>query len=103
MPSLTYRRCISKSNIKDILKLRINSKSKSYIFVIDTFEQHQLPVGTLSMSLVLKGPTKLFHRHRYTKDCIQSRAGHMEEETQKVQQRSKGMYPNTNSNITQSW
>lgn len=46
-----------------------------YIFVVDTFEQHQLPVGTLSVGLVLEGPTQLFHRHWNTEDCVKSRAG----------------------------
>lgn len=45
-------------------------KKKIYIFVVDTFEQHQLPVGALSVGLVLKGPTQLFHCHWYTEDCI---------------------------------
>lgn len=53
-----------------LLNVKLCFKSKSYIFVVDTFEQHQLPVGTLSMSLVLEGPTQLFHRHRYAEDCI---------------------------------
>lgn len=51
-------------------------KRQSHIFVVDTFEQHQLPVGTLGVGLVLEGPTQLFHRHWNTEDCVQSRAGH---------------------------
>lgn len=49
---------------------------KTYIFVIDTFQKNQLPVGTFSMSLVLEGPAELFHSYWYTEDCIQSGAGH---------------------------
>lgn len=49
---------------------------KTYIFVIDTFEKYQLPVGTFSMGLVLEGPTQLFHCYWYTEDCIHRRAGH---------------------------
>lgn len=61
--------------------IRVNRKmclvqNETYIFVVDTFEKYQLPVGTFSMGLVLEGPTQLFHCYWYTKDCIQSRAAH---------------------------
>jgi len=46
------------------------NKSKSYIFVIDTFEQHQLPVGPLGMGLVLERPAELLHCHRNTQVCV---------------------------------
>lgn len=46
---------------------------KSYILVVDTFEQDQFPVGSLSMGLILEGPTQLFHCHWDSEDCVKCR------------------------------
>ena len=35
------------------------SESSSYVLVVDTFHQHQFPVGPLCVSLVLKRPAQL--------------------------------------------
>lgn len=50
---------------------------ESYIFVVDTFEQHQFPVGSLCMGLVLERPTQLFHCNWDAKDCVKCRAAQM--------------------------
>lgn len=32
----------------------------AYVLVVDTFHEHQFPVGPFGVSLVLKGPAQLF-------------------------------------------
>lgn len=38
---------------------RLEEKRSSYILVVDTFHEHQLPVGPLGVGLVLEGPAQL--------------------------------------------
>lgn len=56
--------------------LKPSFEYSSYILVVDTFKQHQFPVGTLGMGLILERPAQLFNCHWYAEDCVQSRASH---------------------------
>lgn len=52
-------------------KLSVPTKLKvTYIFVIDAFHQHQLPVRPLGMGLVLERSAKLLDSHISVQDSI---------------------------------
>lgn len=44
----------------------------THIFVVDTFEEHQFPVGALGVGLVLERAAELLHCNRDPKDSVQS-------------------------------
>lgn len=56
--------------------------------MVDTFKQNQLPVGPLSVGLVLEGPTQLFHCHWDSEDCVERRTSQIGREKE---QKSTGV------------
>lgn len=55
------------------IRPRVTPRRKvTHIFVVDTFEEHQFPVGALGVGLVLERAAELLHRYRDPKNSIQS-------------------------------
>lgn len=54
---------------------RASPCARTYVFVIDTFHEHQLPVGPLGVGLILKRPTQLLDGDVSFQSLVKSRAG----------------------------